>query len=310
MAVPKTIQPQICTSSESTFEGDAWLHEIKYDGWRLMARKDGAAVQLLTREGVDMTAQLPKIAAEITALDVRDAWFDGELVYVNQQSVPDFGSLMGSVRAADERRLFCQVFDTPWYDGRSLAKMPLIERKFLLGELLEGREAKVRFTDHVVGRGRDVFAGADRMDLEGIVSKRADSPYRAGVRSRDWLKVKCWRTHAFVLGGIERDDEDRVTALLVGSVDGSGLRYEGRVEFGLGRVSSTLENATPIAECPFGEIISRRRTWLEPRTIIELRALPRAVGAPLRHATALRAIGSNAGAGLLRNPLTSAKAKL
>jgi hypothetical protein len=92
------------------------------------------------------------------------------------------------------------------------------------------------------------------------------------------------------VGGFERDDEDRVVALLVGSPDGAGLRYEGHVEFGLGRVSSIWENATPIRACPFGDMKAKRRTWLEPRTIVELRALPRAVGAPLRHATAIRAI--------------------
>jgi bifunctional non-homologous end joining protein LigD len=290
IGIPRELAPQICTIAEGAPDGDAWLNEIKYDGWRLMSRKDGTDVRLISREGVDFTAQLPAIAAEIAALPVRNAWLDGELVYLNESSYPDFGHIMGSVRASDERRLFYQVFDMPWYDGRSLQKMELLERKFLLGELLEPRENKLRFVDHILGRGREVFAGADDLNLEGIVSKRADSPYRAGVRSRDWLKVKCWRTHAFVVGGVERDADDRVTALLVGSPDGAGLRYEGRVEFGLGRVSSIWETATPIDTCPFGEMTTRRRTWFEPRSIVEFRALPRAAGAPLRHATALRAI--------------------
>src|SRR3954468_19352592 len=138
---PVSLEPQLCTIAESAQDGDAWIHEIKYDGWRLLARKSGADVTLFTREGVDLTAQLPKIAAEISGLSVRDAWFDGELVYFDEQSLPDFDSLMGRVRAGNEYRLAYQVFDMPWYDGRNLAKLPLVERKFLLGELLEGREA-------------------------------------------------------------------------------------------------------------------------------------------------------------------------
>ena len=290
-SIPPTLSPQLCTLADSTHDGGAWLHEIKYDGWRLLARKFGADVTLFTREGVDLTAQLPKLAAEIAALPVKSAWLDGELVYFNDQSFPDFDSLMGRVRAGDERRLFYQVFDMPWYDDRNLTKMPLVERKFLLGHLLDGREAKLRFTDHILGDGPRVFHGANGMDLEGIVSKRVDSPYRTGRRSRDWLKVKCWRTHAFVVGGIDHDENDRVEALLVGSLDGTRLRYEGRVEFGLSRVSSIWENVQPIASSPFIDVSSsRRRIWLEPRTIIELRALPRVLGRPLRHATALRAI--------------------
>lgn len=124
---------------------------------------------------------------------------------------------------------------------------------------------------------------------EGIVSKRADSPYRDRVRSRDWLKVKCWRTNSYVVGGIERDAGDRVVALLVGSPDGTTLRYEGRVEFGLSRVASAWENAVPTASCPFGGMGSQRRQWIEPRTFVKRRALPRRLGTRLRHATALRA---------------------
>jgi ATP-dependent DNA ligase len=136
-----------------------------------------------------------------------------------------------------------------------------------------------------------VFDGANDMDLEGIVSKRVDSPYRIGRRSRDWMKVKCWRTHAFVVGGIDRDENDRVEALLVGSLDGVRLRYEGRVEFGLSRVASIWENVEPAASSPFIDASSSRgRIWLEPRAIVALRALPRIPGRPLRHATALRAI--------------------
>ena len=113
----------------------------------------------------------------------------------------------------------------------------------------------------------------------------------AGERTRDWLKVKCWRTHRFVVGGIERDDEGRLAALLAGAPAGPTLRYEGRVEFGLHRVAEAWRGEAPVGRSPFGDAMSDRgRTWLEPRTVIELRALPRPAGGSLRHATALRVL--------------------
>ena len=125
---------------------------------------------------------------------------------------------------------------------------------------------RIRFTEHVAGQGAAFFRAADAHDLEGIVSKRATSRYRAGGRTRDWLKVKCWRTYELVIGGIERDDDGRVEALLVGSPDGDALRYEGRVEFGLHRARIHGATGQEIAQSPFKNGPSPwRRTWLDPK---------------------------------------------
>src|SRR4029079_178813 len=128
---------------------------------------------------------------------------------------PRFDLLHRAIRSRDEARLYLQVWDAPWLKNRSLGDRPLLERKDSLEQALANAPTRIRLTKHVVGQGPAFFRAADQHDLEGIVSKRAMSRYHAGERTRDWLKVKCWRTHHFVVGGVERDDEGRLAALLV-----------------------------------------------------------------------------------------------
>ena len=287
--LPPLLAPQLCTLSPATRDGDGWLHEIKYDGWRLLARKDGNHVRLFTRGGHEWHARLPKLVRAIAALPVRRAWLDGELVYLDANGYPSFERLAGRVRTGDESRLFYQVWDMPWRNTRDLRRVPLLERKAQLAEVLANAGSRVRYTAHAIGGGNAFFDRVNALDLEGIVSKRVDSRYATGERSRDWLKVKCWRTHHVVVGGIDRDEDAHVIALLVGSPDGAGLRYEGRVEFGLHRVRDAWRRARPVRRSPFGdELRAGRRTWVAPRVVLEIRALPRPAGELLRHATAVR----------------------
>jgi bifunctional non-homologous end joining protein LigD len=162
----------------------------------------------------------------------------------------------------------------------------------MLQEALRDSDPQIRFTDHIVGGGRDVFALADALDLEGIVSKRISGAYYPGVRSRDWQKVKCWRTHSVVIGGVLFDGDGHIEGLLAGTPTDEGLHFEGLVEFALGRVGDLrgmiLELVTPAS--PFiGEWKPNpRRFWLRPSVSVEIRALPRRPGRLLRHATVAR----------------------
>jgi bifunctional non-homologous end joining protein LigD len=230
--LPPVLVPQLCTLSPATHDGDSWLHEIKYDGWRPLARKDGKHVRLFSRGGHEGHAHLPELG--------------------------------------DESRLFYQAWDMPWRNTRDLSRVPLIERKAVLAEMLTNARARVRYTSHTVGEGRAFFDRVNALDLEGIVSKHVESRYAPGERTRDRLKVKCWRTHHVVVGGIERDETDRVVALLVGSPDGERLRYEGRVEFGLYRVRDAWRSARAIRRSPFADDLrGGRRTWLAPRMALD-----------------------------------------
>jgi bifunctional non-homologous end joining protein LigD len=289
--LPHSLAPQLCTLVTDVAGGDDWLHEIKYDGWRLLARKDGDGVRLFTRGGVEWSARLPKLTAAIRQLHVRNAWLDGELVYLDEHGYPRFERVLSCVRSSEETALYFQVWDLMWRDGRSLTDRPLLERKQALADALSDGSPRVRFTSHVVGEGAAFFRAADAHDVEGIVSKRVDSRYHAGRRTRDWLKVKCWRQYRLLVGGVERDDEGRLAALLVGSPDGDRLRYEGRVELGLHRlygVRTAWLDGRAAADSPFRDGPSARgRVWLDPNVAITVRALPRAAGEPLRHAVAI-----------------------
>lgn len=289
--LPSCLEPQLCSVANEPPAGDGWLHEIKYDGWRLLARKAGKGVRLFTRGGHECSSLLPEIAASIRGLDVRSVWFDGELVYLDEDGYPSFDRLLRCVRRSDEARLFYHVWDVPWRNARGLCDQPLIERKQRLAELFVDPPTRVRYTAHVLGRGADFFAAASETNLEGIVSKRVESVYAPGQRTRDWLKVKCWRTYHLVVGGVQCDSDGNLTSLLVGSWDADGsLRYEGRVELGLYRIRRALSAAQATRVSPFRDRLEARGAmWLRPDMMISVRALPRRAGSALRHAIAVRA---------------------
>ena len=291
---PPLIEPQLCTSSRRVPAGDGWLHEIKYDGWRLLCRKEGSNVRLITRGGHDLAAKLPTITKAIQCLPEKSLWLDGELVYLDENGAPDFWALHEAVRSGKQKRVFYQLWDMMWNGTDDLTAVPLIERKAALRKVLRDPPSAIRYTDHFMGDSERFFRAVNDMDLEGIVSKRERSRYYAGTRTRDWLKVKAWRNYTFVVGGLQLNSKGRLEALLVGTQDGSSLRYEGRVEFGLNRLTeemrprfeSLISKALPFE----GEWSSRKRTWLRPEMRIEVQALPKRDGHALRHATLQRVL--------------------
>jgi len=239
----------------------------------------------------------PTIAASrggIRELSVESAWLDGEIAHLDDNGFPDFEQLQRDMRARAEHRLVYHVFDLPWLNGVDLTGQRLLDRKQLLREGIAGSGPQIRFTDQIIGDGHDVFAQADALDLEGIVSKRSNSAYHPGVRSRDWQKVKCWRALTVVVGGVVFDREGHIESLLAGTPVEGGLRFEGIVEFGLSRIDHLRELLVELAttESPFiGEWRpNQRRFWLRPDVTVEIRSLPRRPGRLLRHATAVRRV--------------------
>lgn len=287
---PQTLEPQLCTLSREVPTSDSWLHEIKYDGWRMLARKDGKNVRLFSRGGVEWSGRLPKLTLEIRALRTRAAWFDGELVYLDKNGYPCFDSLFAEVSRGDERHIFYQVWDIPCHNNRSLTAAPPLRRKAILQKVLRDCPPKLRYVDNVTGNGRGFFASVDTMNLEGIVSKRINSCYSPGRRTRDWLKIKAWRTYSVVIGGLLHDSDGRLEALLVGTPNGTSLAYAGRVEFGLNRLGDMWDRfeRLSVSENPFEQSIPPgRKTWVRPEMEIVIQALPRKEGSLLRHATLL-----------------------
>jgi bifunctional non-homologous end joining protein LigD len=185
--VPHRLRALYPTQADRPPSGPGWLHEIKHDGYRLIARRDAAGVRLITRNGHDWTDRYPTVAAAVEQLRCRSCIIDGEVAIVDDEGRAVFERLQEGPKTKAEAILF--GFDLLELDGQDLRREPLRTRKSTLLSLLKGAPAGIVYNEHLEGDGAMIFRHACRLCCEGIVSKRADSPYRSG-RSRDWIKTK------------------------------------------------------------------------------------------------------------------------
>jgi bifunctional non-homologous end joining protein LigD len=200
------IAPQLLTVARTAPPGEGWLHEIKYDGYRLLCRVEHGRARFFTRPGNDWTPELAGLAAAVEGLGIRSAWLDGEMVALRPDGMPDFHALPRAIRRKrGALPLVYQVFDLLYAEGHELLGMDVLTRKRMLEALVRDQCACVRYTDHLVGNGPALFQAAHAAGLEGIVSKRLGSRYRPGARSRDWLKVKCMHRYTFTVAGLGKD---------------------------------------------------------------------------------------------------------
>ena len=223
----------LLSEQEKPPDGPGWIHEIKFDGYRVQAHLQDGHATVYTRRGLDWTRQFRPIADAVAKLPAKRAVIDGEAVVLGADGVADFHELR---REFDGRstRLHLQAFDLLALDGEDLRPLPLLERKGRLQALLAGAPAVLVYVDHLTGSGARILAHACRMGIEGIISKRADSPYRSG-RSTAWVKTKCQRSDTFVVVGFEVDkDRPRSLAgLHLAWRRGGKLLYAGSVENGI-----------------------------------------------------------------------------
>src|SRR5689334_17623377 len=234
-ALPGWTAPQLTQLVDAAPEGDEWLHEIKFDGYRMHARLDRGAVKLLTRTGLDWTHKYPPIAAAVASLGARQAYLDGELCGTFPNGVTSFSMIQAASDAGNAAGLVYFIFDLLHLDGEDVAALPLIERKGRLAALLAGAAPPLHYSDYHRGRGPVFYAQACKHELEGIVSKRANAAYAPGNRGI-WLKVKCLFREEFVVVGWT-DPEGRrpyLGALLLAYYDPGGrLVYAGRAGTGI-----------------------------------------------------------------------------
>jgi bifunctional non-homologous end joining protein LigD len=292
-ALPDTLSPQLATLVEAAPEGDEWLHEIKFDGYRILARIARGEARLLSRTGKDWTAQFPAIAEALAQLPAATAWIDGEIVALDADGRSSFQALQNALSDAGQRPLVYYAFDVPYLDGLDLRKVPLVERKKLLRALVPATGTAIRYSDHVEGGGAAFHGEACRLRLEGIVSKRADAPYQ-GARNRDWLKVKCGLRQEFVIGGYTDAQGSRsgFGALHLGyHDDNGGLRYAGKVGTGFDerllaalskRLRALEQDAPPFVDPPKGAE-ARRSHWVKPRLVAEVSFTEWTRAGTLRH---------------------------
>ncbi len=239
--MPDPPSPQLAVPAKQPPRGDAWLHEIKYDGYRILCVKDRGEVRLITRNRKDWSDRFPHVSRAAAALPPDSFILDGEVVVLRADGTPDFQALQNILKGRTSERAGYYVFDLLHGEGRDLTPVPLEERKRILQRLLKGVSPPLVFSDAIRGNGHRVYEQACRMGFEGIVSKRADSPYEPR-RTRTWVKVKCVKRQEFVIGGFSEPSGARsgFGALLLGYHDDeSRLVYAGRV--GTGFTEKTLQ---------------------------------------------------------------------
>ncbi len=252
--MPAFVEPQLAMLADTPPEGDAWIHEIKLDGFRIQCRVDGEHVTLTSRNGLDWTARAPAVVAAARALDCTRALLDGELCWVDRDGRTSFGR-WGDAPSGDRGGVVYFAFDLLFVDDRDLRSLPVVERRRELARLCLGAPPVLRCTEHTTGNGAELFAEASARGLEGIVSKRADAPYRSG-RGRDWLKVKCLMRQEFVIVGWTPPTHarDRFGALVLAIYESDELVYAGRVGTGFDRAAreAIWARLEPLAQpdCP------------------------------------------------------------
>jgi bifunctional non-homologous end joining protein LigD len=239
---PEFIHPQTATLANRPPAGENWLHEIKYDGYRILCELRGGRARLFSRNQKDWTDRFPHIAKAVTGLPIESAILDGEVAVVDEHGRTDFQAVQNILQGVRSGRLIYFLFDLPFCSGYDLSDAPLIERKELLKKVLSLNPSEdLKNVDHIRGQGDRVFRSACRLGLEGIVSKLADSRYEKR-RSKSWLKVKCSLRQEFVIGGFTAPGGSRTGfgALLLGYYNPQGdFIYAGKA--GTGFTEQTLE---------------------------------------------------------------------
>ncbi len=293
-ALPEQARPQLATPATRVPEGDEWLHEIKLDGYRTLARLEAGAVRLLTRTGQDWTDRYGLLAKAFAALPCRAALIDGELVVQDERGIASFAALQDALAEGRTHELICFAFDLLHLDGYDLTAVPLVERKRALGALLEpviSPSTALQFSEHVRGNGRAFFEQASRLGLEGVISKRADAPYQQ-TRTKNWLKIKSRLSEEFPIVGYNPSEvAGGIGALLLAAAEDGGLRYVGRVGTGFsmgemkrlhGRLDALRTRQAPVALPP--EEKRKGIVWVRPALIAEVEYGNRTADGILRHA--------------------------
>jgi len=293
--LPETLKPELATLVESAPDGE-WLYEIKFDGYRVMARIENGDVRLLTRNGHDWTHKLPRQAEALAALGLESAWLDGEMVVANQQGVPDFQALQNAFEAGSSGQIAYYLFDVPYLNGMDLRNVPVQERRAALAAVLEPNESPLlRFSDAFEDPPDALLDSACQMQMEGLIGKRVGSAY-VSRRSNDWIKLKCKNRQEFVVVGFSDPKGARSAfgALLLGlhDADSGQLRYAGKVGTGFNETTlkSIYQQLLPL-ETKKAAVVNpptgyeaKGVHWLEPKLLAEVAFAEMTKEGSVRHA--------------------------
>ncbi|MGE1176779.1 DNA ligase D [Pseudomonas sp. BW7P1] len=293
--LPALLKPQLATLVDSAPQGE-WSYEIKFDGYRIMARIDHEQVQLFTRNGHDWTHKLPEHARALAALGLESAWLDGEVVVANENGVPDFQALQNAFDANRSADILYYLFDLPYLNGVDLREVPVQERRAALATVLKAHEQPLlRFSEAFDETPQALLNSACQMQMEGLIGKRLGSPY-VSRRSSDWIKLKCKHRQEFVIVGYTDPKGARSAfgALLLGlhDRDSGELRYAGKVGTGfnevtlktlLARLKPLRAKKTALANPPSG-FEAKGVHWLKPQLLAEVAFAEMTREGSVRHA--------------------------
>ncbi|WP_159714635.1 DNA ligase D [Sphingomonas sp. AX6] len=293
--LPAFRAPQLATLVDAVPAGNGWLHEVKYDGYRCVLSVGGGRARVFTRSGLDWSDKFAGIVEAATALDLPPALIDGEIVKLDANGNPSFSALQSALKSG-EGGFTLFAFDVLSLSGKSLTKLSNVERKQKLAALLADApgDGAIHYAEHVLGAGEQLFDALCKAGQEGIISKRADAPYRAG-RTRNWLKVKCTRRQEFViLGWLKSDSKGRtLRSLLIGTRHGETLRYAGKVGTGfdtatedmlIARLKSWARKTPPVE---MSKAAARGVCWVTPDLVAEVAFAEFTADDVVRHASFL-----------------------
>jgi bifunctional non-homologous end joining protein LigD len=289
-ARPPAYAPQLATLVSQAPAGDDWLHEVKYDGFRMGLVIDRRTRRLISRNGHDWTARFPDIVEAARGLPVSSAVLDGEVALLQADGRTSCQALQGGGAGAGTLVFF--LFDALFIDGEDLSPLPLEARKARLEALLPRRSTLLRYSRHTIGDGERAHHDACRSRLEGIISKRRDAPATAG-RSKTWLKVKCLGRQEFVIGGYTDPQGARegLGALLIGYYDGDRLVWAGKVGTGFTtqvardlreRLAPLVQEESPFTPAPRGAPVKGAH-WVRPKLVGEVAFTEWTTAGKIRH---------------------------
>jgi bifunctional non-homologous end joining protein LigD len=296
--IPDLVDAQLATSTKSPPTGASWVHEIKYDGYRMLCRIVDGDVRMMSRSAKDWTADFPSVTRSLARLPVESAWLDGEVVVVDAEGRSDFQALQNALSGTNGTALTYVAFDLLYLDGFDLRGVALAERKRILKQLASAAPANIKYSEHFSAPGDAFLANVRALGLEGMVSKRADLRYQPG-RGAAWRKVKCERSQEMVIGGFTDPEGSRqgFGALMLGVYETDGrLAYAGKVGTGFNEQSlaslhaaleKLVQKASPFHNPPTGAE-ARRAHFVTPVLVADVAFTEWTADGTLRHPKFLR----------------------